>query len=176
MTGPPVTGGLAALYELHRPEILRFLRARTGNPAEADDVMQELWIKLQVVDSGPVINGRAYLFRMAHNLVLDRIREQRRRRQRDNAWLIERSAGVSDEGELVDPGRSAETVLMESEDLARLTTAIGNLPAGARRAFCLHKLEGLSHGEVAGRLGISRSGVEKHIALAMQQLRRALGD
>jgi RNA polymerase sigma factor (sigma-70 family) len=181
MTGQPTTvhpaaGGLARLYEQHRPEILRYLRARTGDPAEAEDVVQELWIKVQSGDSGPVANGRAYLFRMAHNLVLDRLREQRRRRLRDSSWSVERSAGVTSDGDLVDPGQGAESELVAGEDLARLANAIEQLPAGARRAFCLHKLDGLSHSEVAARLGISRSGVEKHVALAMQQLRRALGD
>jgi RNA polymerase sigma factor (sigma-70 family) len=176
MSGPPLTGGLALLYEQHRPGILRFLRARTGDPAEADDVLQELWIKVQAGDSGPVANGRAYLFRMAHNLVLDRLREQRRRKLRDSSWAVERSAGTTDEGELIDPGQGADAEVMASEDLARLETAIEGIPAGARRAFRLHKLEGLSHGEVASRLGISRSGVEKHIAVAMQHLRKAFED
>jgi RNA polymerase sigma-70 factor (ECF subfamily) len=142
MTGQPTTvhpaaGGLARLYEQHRPEILRYLRARTGDPAEAEDVVQELWIKVQSGDSGPVANGRAYLFRMAHNLVLDRLREQRRRRLRDSSWSVERSAGVTSDGDLVDPGQGAESELVAGEDLARLANAIEQLPAGARRAFCL---------------------------------------
>ncbi|MEO8308608.1 MAG: RNA polymerase sigma factor [Pseudomonadota bacterium] len=171
-----MNAGLARLYEQHRAEILRFLKARTGDAAEAEDVMQELWIKVQEGETGPVANGRAYLFRMAHNLVLDRLREQRRRGQRESSWSIERSAGVTSEGDLVDPGQSTESQLVLQDDLARLAVAIGNLPAGAQRAFTMHKLEGLSHGEVAARLGISRSGVEKHIALAMQHLRIALED
>lgn len=176
MTGPPASGGLALLYEQHRAEILRYVRARTGDPAEAEDVVQELWLKVQSGESGPVANGRAYLFRMAHNLVLDRLREQRRRRLRDQGWSVERSAGTGDGGELVDPGQSTESALIAGEDLSRLVVAIGQLPVGARRAFCLHKLDGLSHGDVAARLGISRSGVEKHIAVAMKHLRQALLD
>jgi RNA polymerase sigma-70 factor (ECF subfamily) len=176
MSGPPAIGGLSRLYEEHRAEILRFLRARTGDAAEAEDVVQELWIKLQNTDSGPVANGRAYLFRMAHNLVLDRLREQRRRRLRDTGWTLERSAGTTGEGELVDPGPSTESELLEKEELARLSKAIAQLPEGARRAFCLHKIDGLSHVEVAARLGISRSGVEKHVAVAMKHLRQMLVD
>jgi RNA polymerase sigma-70 factor (ECF subfamily) len=176
MTGPPAIGGLTRLYDEHRAEILRYLRARTGNAAEADDVLQELWLKLQSSDSGPVANGRAYLFRMAHNLMLDRLREQRRRRIRDSSWSMERSAGATGDGDLIDPDGSTEEELMANEQLSRLTAAIGELPEGARRAFCLHKIDGLSHGEVAARLGISRSGVEKHIAVAMKHLRQALVD
>lgn len=176
MTGPPASGGLSRLYEQHRAEILRFLRARTGDAAEAEDVVQELWFKVRSGDSGPVANGRAYLFRMAHNLVLDRLREQRRRRLRDDSWSLERSAGATADGDLVDPGQSTESELVSREDLSRLAAAIEQLPMGARRAFCLHKLDGLNHGDVAARLGISRSGVEKHIAVAMKHLRQALAD
>jgi RNA polymerase sigma factor (sigma-70 family) len=176
MSGQPASGGLGRLYDLHRAEILRYLRARTGDAAEAEDVLQELWLKLQSGDSGPVANGRAYLFRMAHNLMLDRLREQRRRRMRDSSWSIERSAGATSEGDLIDPGGSSEEELVNNEELSRLTAAIGKLPEGARRAFCLHKIDGLSHAEVAARLGISRSGVEKHVAVAMKHLRQALVD
>jgi RNA polymerase sigma-70 factor (ECF subfamily) len=176
MSGPPLSGGLSRLYEEHRAEILRYLRARTGDAAEAEDVLQELWLKLQSGDSGPVANGRAYLYRMAHNLMLDRLREQRRRRIRDSSWTMERSAGAANDGDLIDPGDSAEDGLVLGEELSRLKAAIDELPEGARRAFCLHKIDGLSHGEVAVRLGISRSGVEKHIAVAMKHLRHALVD
>jgi RNA polymerase sigma-70 factor (ECF subfamily) len=58
----------------------------------------------------------------------------------------------------------------------RIKTALETLPEGARRAFELHKLRGLTHGEVAAQLGISKSGVEKHMAVAMKYLRRALTD
>jgi RNA polymerase sigma-70 factor (ECF subfamily) len=173
---PPAIGGLSRLYAEHRAEILRYLRARTGDAAEAEDVVQELWLKLQSTESGPIANGRAYLFRMAHNLVLDRLREQKRRRMRDTGWTLERSAGVTGDGDLVDPRQSTESELLEKEELARLAKAIGQLPEGAQRAFCLHKIDGLSHGEVAARLGISRSGVEKHMAVAMKHLREALAD
>nr|WP_299597989.1 sigma factor-like helix-turn-helix DNA-binding protein [Sphingomonas bacterium] len=48
------------------------------------------------------------------------------------------------------------------------------MPEGARRVFELHKIQGLSHSDVARQLGISKSGVEKHMAVAMKYLRRAM--
>lgn len=171
-----VTTGLAALFEAHRAELLRFLAARTGNPAEAEDLAQELWLRAHRTPSGPVANGRAYLFRMANNLVLDQVRERRRREQRDRAWHGEAYGDPSGAPEAADPRADAERAIEEREEAALLASAIANLPDGARRAFRLHKIDGFSHAEVAERLGISRSGVEKHIALAMKHLRRALGD
>jgi RNA polymerase sigma factor (sigma-70 family) len=171
--------GLVGLYVLHRAELLRFLRARTRDPAEAQDVVQDLWIRLQDLRPGPISNARAYLFQMANNLVLDRARERRRRGARDQSWTEHSYAlvpGPDGQIQTVDPGRTPEGQLLEAEEQQAFASAIAQLPEGAQRAFCLHKIEGLSHAEVASRLGISRSGVEKHIAVAMKHLRRLLAD
>jgi RNA polymerase sigma factor (sigma-70 family) len=170
----PELTGLAAIYQQCRPQLLRFLRARTADPSEADDIIQELWIKLQNSSVGPVANGRAYLFQVANNLVLDRVRERRRRSVRDRRWTEAAYTPAALQGEVIDPQPDPERALLEAEELQRLTAAVAGLPEGARRAFCLHKIDGLSHAEVAARLGISRSGVEKHIAVAMKHLRQAM--
>jgi RNA polymerase sigma-70 factor (ECF subfamily) len=171
--------GLVAFYDRHRSELLRFLRARTRDAAEAEDVVQELWIRLHELRPGPISNARAYLFQMANNLVLDRVRERRRRSVRDQNWTEQSyvlAPGAEGEMQAVDPGHTPEAQLVEAEEQRALVAAIAELPDGARRAFCLHKIDGLSHAEVAARLGISRSGVEKHIAVAMKNLRRLLAD
>ncbi len=167
--------GLAALYRLHRAELLRFLVARTGDPAEAEDVVQEVWIKI-ADQRGPIANGRAYLFRVAHNLVLDRLRERRRRMVREQRWSDSEVGLVPPSGEVADGRENIEQEIEAREEAARLASAIAHLPDGARRALRLHKIEGLSHGEVAARLGISKSAVEKHMAVAMKHLRRLLAD
>lgn len=166
-------------YGRHRGDLLRFLRARTRDLAESEDVVQELWVRLQELRPGPVANARAYLFQMANNLVLDRARERRRRSLRDKGWTelsCSLATGAEGEIEVVDPGQTPEMQLVEAQEREALAQAIAALPEGARRAFCMHKIEGLGHAEVAARLGISRSGVEKHIAVAMKHLRRLLVD
>ncbi len=171
--------GLVAVYDQHRGDLLRFLRARTRDHAEAEDVVQELWLRLRDLRPGPISNARAYLYQMANNLVLDRARERRRRSIRDQNWTEQSYAlapGPDGEVQTVDPGQTPEAQLVEAEEQRALEKAIAELPEGARRAFCLHKIDGLSHAEVAVRLGISRSGVEKHIAVAMKNLRRLLAD
>jgi RNA polymerase sigma factor (sigma-70 family) len=172
----PAGAGLEQIYAASRADLLRFLVARTGNVPEAEDVMQELWLRLGAAPTGPIANGRAYLFRMAQNLVLDRLREHKRRLARDGAW-VQSEVGTGAGGEdLADPDANAETAMILRDDADRLAQAISALPPAAREAFRLHKIDGLAHAEVARRLGISRSGVEKHIAVAMAHLRRALGD
>jgi RNA polymerase sigma-70 factor (ECF subfamily) len=78
--------------------------------------------------------------------------------------------------EIVDPAEAPDHAIEADQEAQQLATAIAALPDGARRVFELHKIDGLSHVEVAERLGISRSGVEKHMAVAMKHLRRALAD
>lgn len=166
-------GGLAALYLAYRSELLRFLVARTGSAAEAEDVLQEVWLRISAQRIGPVSHGRAYLYRVAQNLVLDRVRETRRRGARERDWSDIALDQRSDAPEPIVAGR-ADDALIQREDAGRLATAIAALPPGAGRAFRLHKIEGLSHAETAAQLGISRKGVEKHMAVAMAHLRRAL--
>ena len=173
---PELKAGLKQLYADCRPELRRFLIARTGSSADADDVLQDLWIRLSVGLPGPVANGRAYLFRMAQNLVLDRLKQQRRGRSRDHHWLRSEFGDGALAAEPVDPSLLAEEVLVQQERAEQLALAIAALPPGAARAFRLHKLDGLSHSEVAARLGISKSGVEKHMAVAMAHLHRALAE
>lgn len=168
--------GLEALYQAHRADLRRLLLARTGDAQEADDLLQELWVKSRQTPSGPVEHGKAYLYRMAQNLVVDRLRERQRRMQRERRWSDQETDFTPAGVEPTDRRQTAEEQILAREEVAILVSAIANLPEGARRAFELHKLEGLSHAVVAERLGISKSGVEKHMAVAMKYLRRALMD
>lgn len=169
------TAGLAALYQAHRSELLRFLVARTGSVADAEDVMQEMWLRIGTAPAGPIGNGRAYLYRVAQNLVLDRLRAERRREGRERDWADVALDQRADAPVPTTDG-GAEADMTARQDAARLAAAIAQLPPGAQRAFRLHKLDGLSQAETAVRLGISRKGVEQHIALAMARLRRLLQD
>jgi RNA polymerase sigma-70 factor (ECF subfamily) len=168
--------GLEALYGVHRAELRRLLLARTGDPLEADDLLQELWLRVSQQRPGPVENGKAYLYRMAQNLVVDRLRERQRRMQRERRWSDQETDFTPSGTEPADQRQRADEQMIAREEVATLVSAIANLPEGARRAFELHKIQGLSHADVAQKLGISKSGVEKHMAVAMKYLRRALMD
>lgn len=172
---PPAQTGLVALFEQHRGELARFLAARCGDAHQAEDLIQELWIKLAAATPGPVANGRAYLFRIANNLVLDTLRARRRAMARDHRWLRDDAGGDTSE-ERPDPAPSAIDSIVAGQERAILHRAIANLPPGAARALRLHRFDGLGQAEVARAMGISRSGVEKHLATAMRHLRGALSD
>jgi len=167
--------GLAALVGIYRADLRAFLTARCGDPGEAEDLLQELWLKASGLAAGPIANGRAYLFRVANNLVLDRVRARHRAMHRDRNWLEDTSGGLAAE-DRPDPTLAADEALLRDEEARILREAIAELPPGARRALELHRFENHDQAEVARIMGISRSGVEKHLATAMKHLRRALAD
>ena len=176
MAAPAPQAGLAALFEQHRRELARFLSARCDDPQQGEELMQELWIKLAGATPGPIANGRAYLFRMANNLMLDTLRARRRAMARDHGWLRNDAGGDMPSEVRPDPAPSAVDSIIADQERAVLHRAIADLPPGAARALRLHRFEELGQAEVAQVMGISRSGVEKHLATAMRHLRSALAD
>jgi len=174
--GERVGGGLGALFAQHRSELQRFLTARCGSPEDAEDHFQELWLKVSTQTTGPIANGRAYLFRMANNLVLDGLRTRRRAMARDRNWLETEGGGAADPEDRPDPSMPADEEIARRQEAALLERAIQQLPPGAQRALRLYRFEGVPQGEIAQIMGISRSGVEKHLAVAMKHLRNALSD
>ena len=167
---------LARLQRLARIRDVARHEAAT-RAAEAEDVLQELWLKLDGLATGPIGNGKAYLFRMASNLVLDRRRGRMRAMQRDRGWIAEEAGGEPEAPEdRADPAQPADEAIARQQEAEVLHRAIAALPPGARRALQLYRFEERGQAEIAEIMGISRSGVEKHLALAMKMLRNALSD
>jgi RNA polymerase sigma factor (sigma-70 family) len=163
-------GGLRAQLELVQPSLRRMLAARLSNAEDADDVLQDLWIKLETLDSGPIANPGAYLHRMALNLSNDLVRERARRRNREADWT-DTSVSTLD-GMSVDDAPSPERQASDRQELARMVEVIRAMPDRAQQVFRRHRIDGLSHSDVAAELGISKSAVEKNMATAMKHLMR----
>lgn len=164
--------GLVAVYQNIRPRLLRLLIARTGNQAVAEDLLQDLWIKLQTLDVGPVGNPEAYLSRMAYNLANDQTRFEAHRQRREHHWI--EAETTFDKGIALDEAPDSERTLIARQELALLRQALTELPPRAAEIFRRHRVEGQSHAEIAAELGISRSAVEKSMAVALKHLFRLL--
>lgn len=164
---------LIEAYLARRTDLVRFFTARLGSSAAAEDLVQEIYLRLSAIeDASAVQSPGAYLYRLGSNLMLDRLRGERRGAARDRAWIeIHRT---SEGGEDLDEGPDAETVLAARQRLAAVVAAIQELGPQTQRVFRLHKLEGLSHAETAARLGVSRSAVEKHMIIALRRLAKRL--
>ncbi len=154
--------GLRAVFLAERRMLLRLLTARTGNADDAEDVLQDMWMKLETAGSGPVAQPAAYLYRMANNLAFDRRRSATRHAARDTAWLqIQTTA---------DEMPSVEEQLIARERLAHVEAALAALPERVSRAFRLFRFEGVSQKAIAAELNISLSSVEKLLQQAYRKI------
>lgn len=158
----PSAHPLIATYSEMREALERFFRARTGPSGDVDDLLQDLYIKVAGLPAKTEVRDpRAYLYRLASNLVMDRWRSARRSAARDGAWrMVSHNIGGLED---VDDAPSAEDVVASRDRFARLLATLSRLPPKTQTVFRMHKFEGLSYAEVADRLGISRSSVEKHM-------------
>ena len=77
---------LKSLFMETRPALLRFMQQRGASADEAEDLIQELYLKLESFRAGPIAEPRAYLYRMANNLLLDRRRSSARRVRLEEQW------------------------------------------------------------------------------------------
>jgi RNA polymerase sigma factor (sigma-70 family) len=160
---------LLAVYLERRANLVRFLAARAGSLAVAEDLAQELYLRLAARDRAePVTNAVAMLYRMAFNLMLDRARGETRAAARDTAWR--QTARTEVGGVEIADEPPADEAAASAQRLRQLIAAVAELPPQAGRAFRLHKLEGLSHAETARAMGLSVKAVEKHVSAALKAL------
>ena len=108
-----------------------------------------------------VSDPRAYLFRMADNLMHDRVRAAMRRTNREHAW----GATGYDNGEL-DDSPSAERALDARQRLRRVERALATLGERSQTIFRRFRIDGVAQGMIAQEEGISVSAVEKHLQRA----------
>jgi len=165
---------LIPVYLEQRDALARFLRARLGSDTDIQDLLQDLYLKIVSLDPEyAVVEPRAFLYRLASNLLLDRARSGRRSQTRETAWrqVAHHSEGVED----VADSPSAETVVIDRQRLRNLLQTLEALPERTQSIFRMHKFEGLSYAEIAASLGISRSSVEKHMMEALRRLSGARG-
>ncbi|AZE49934.1 Sigma-70 factor FpvI (ECF subfamily) [Pseudomonas chlororaphis] len=144
-------------------ELVCFLNAKLGNLQVAEDVVHDAYVRvLERSSDTPIEQPRAFLYRTALNLVIDGHRRNALRQ-------VEPLDVLDNEERFFSP--SPHTSIDHGQRLDMLQRALAELPVLCRESFLLRKLEGLSHPEIAERLGISRSLVEKHIVNAMKHCR-----
>ena len=144
-------------------ELMGFLSARLGNAQAAEDVVHDAYVRvLERSGEEPIEQPRAFLYRTALNLVIDGHR-------RNTLRQVEPLEVLDTEERFFSP--TPQVLMDHGQRLDRIQRALAERPAACRECFLLRKLDGLSHLEIAERLGVSRSVVEKNIVNAMKHCR-----
>lgn len=161
---------LSALVREHAPDLQQFLARRLGCVDTAKDLVQDTFLRVLQNKPGEVLsNPRAFLFRVASNLLID---HHRRQQHRDTVTLDDPEHPLDQ----ADQRPSIETVVWSKQQVARLTRAIEELPPKCRQVFLLIKFHHFTHAEVATKLGISQSTVVKHMIKAVDFCRSRLDE
>jgi RNA polymerase sigma-70 factor (ECF subfamily) len=164
-------GDLAAfeeIYKAHSGKLYSLACRMLGNPTEAEDLLQEIFLsahrKLDGFRGDSALG--TWLYRLATNQCLDYLRSRAARSNQvtdtiddDPPLLDVRSRGIADR-------------TVAKMDLER---AVAQLPEGARAAFVLHDVQGLEHREVAEALGIAEGTSKSQVHKARMRLRALLG-
>lgn len=149
-------------------ELTKRLTRRLGTCADAQDVLQDTWLKLaRTAVVHEISNPTSYVGHVAGNLAIDRMRAQRVR----NRYFL-----PGDFHSIPADVPSTERIVDYRQRVARLEAIIDALPHRQREVFLMHKFDGLSHSEIASRLDVSRSAVEKLVMKALASCRDGLGD
>ncbi|MGK5558731.1 sigma-70 family RNA polymerase sigma factor, partial [Actinomadura kijaniata] len=147
---------LARRFDAERPRLLRVAYATLGSVAEAEDCVQEAWLRLRgLEDPDAVRDLRGWLIRTVGRLALDALGSARARRERYvGTWLPEPLVG----DHAFDP---AERVTLDESVSTALLLVMESLSPAERTAFLLHDVFGLTFGEVADVVGRSPAAVRQ---------------
>ena len=157
--------GLEAILFENRAALLRFLRAR-GAGEQAEDLVQEVWLRASAQSSGPIANPRSYLFRIAHNLMIDIHRADVQRQRREQFWHDVN--GASGEDPSAEP--SAERGMIARGMLERATHVLDELGEPTTTIFRRFRIDGIAQKIIANDLSVSLATVEKHLQKAYRAM------
>ena len=163
---PDNRSNFAGLYQKTLAPLQRYLSRMLGNPSEAQDIAHDAYLRIYPkVQDKSANNPQAVLYTTARRLAINRLKRRGISPFNPGQANVETAASST-------PGVVQQ--VMARQELQQLEEAIAQLPEGCRAVLLLRKIELLSHYEIAQRLGIAVSTVEKQHARALRLLRAAL--
>lgn len=163
----PSANDFASFYQATLAPLRRYLGRILGNRTEAQDVAHDAYSRVyRAMETDQVNQPQGLLYTTARHLAINQLRRR------------DRSPVQPAEAEIIalSPAQSpaVEDIVAARLQLADVKAAIARLPLGCRTVLLLCQFEGLTHPQVAARLGISRKTVEKQHARALRLLRASL--
>ena len=169
--GPPYDFDL--IVRTFSRRVYNMLFQMAGNAQDTEELVQETF--LRAYKSLPRFEGRSslctWLYRIAMNTANDALRARARRPAVAQDLDYEDREAM---GQVAPQGRSSEDIVIERENLARMREAILALPPAYRAPFVLNVVEGYTHPEIAGILGISEGTARIRLFRAVKMLRASL--
>ena len=155
------------LYARYRGPLFRYF-ARQAAKASVDDLFQETWLRVirAEADYGHEAAFRAYLYRVAHNVLVDHYRRE----------LHTARPTPTEHVDPVDPADGPEDRYEADHLRAVFVAALGALPAEQRETFLLHEEAGLTLEQIGTVVGAGRETVKSRLRYAVNRLRDALGE
>ena len=154
---------VAEWYERYRESLHAYLRLRTRSAYDAEDIVEESFLHLWLARSSePIHNPKAFLFTTALHLLTD---QSRRAHIRATQTAVH-AEDVDIPDYVSEPSRAVEA----EQALAQIISILRQLRAPTRKVFLLDRLQFCSHAQIAARVGVSVSMVEKHMDYAMTAL------
>lgn len=168
-------GNLLAFREIverHQNPLLNYIYRYTGDRAASEDIAQEVFLRVfkTAKEYRPLSSFKTWLFKMATNLCLNELRDNRIHRSTIDIFELNEAGFVALATKCPSPARE-----LESRELSfTLKKALKSLPENQRVALLLHKYSGFSYLEISQMMNCSVSAVESLIHRARQSLRKQL--
>ena len=163
---PSKSPDFARLYQATIAPLRRYLTRFLRDSAEAEDLAHDAYLRVKpVIEEQSVEKPEALLYTTARRLAINRLKRRQISPVAPNNDQVDAAASAM-------PGVAQQ--VMARQELVQLEQAIAQLPEGCRTVLLLRKIELLTHQEIADRLGIAVSTVEKQHARALRLLRTSL--
>ncbi|HVR02726.1 MAG TPA: RNA polymerase sigma factor [Polyangia bacterium] len=179
--------GNARAFELllsrHERKVWHFLRRSVGDPTTAEDLLQEVFLRVIKAQADSVdFKGEAkfttWVYAIARNLCVDHARRgvHRDARSLDAPTRPDDEAGETLHDRLAHDGRDAEGLASDGQVRARVDAAVAALPPDQREVFLLREVMDMPFAEIAAVVGAPEPTVKSRMRYALERLREALGD
>ena len=159
-----MSSAVATLYVEHIGELRRFLVRRLACAETASEMAHETFVRYLAADfDAPVVNPRAFLYRIAGNLAIDYLRAR--------PLAASQIVDLDSCGDLPSEAPGPERYAMARQQLDCLRRAIDELPGRCREVFVRHKFDGIPQRTLAEEYGVTINAIEKHLIRALVFLR-----